>query len=97
MDDIAKIKEVIGDTEELVITMPISVSNVFFNSDKIKNIVDVSQKNTGDISTTIKTINGIPIITVPTSKMKTAYKFKSGTDSEAAGGYEVESTAKNIN
>lgn len=97
MDDIVRIKEDIGDAEELVITMPITVSNIFFSSDKIKNIVDVSQKNTGDISTTIKTINGIPIITVPTSRMKTAYKFNSGADNETAGGYEIDSTAKNIN
>ncbi len=107
-EDITQIQEQVGMATDLVITMPISVANTFYNSDKVKNLLNITENkaNPADssghmqLNTVIKTLNGIPIITPPSSRMKTEYKFfsgdPSGTEAEK-GGFEATSTAKNIN
>ena len=97
MEDITKVQEEIGSSEKLVITMPLSIANVFYNSDKAKNLVNTNQFNRSELNTTIKSINGIEIKTPPSKLMKTDYKFSTGNTGDEEGGFEATSTAKSIN
>ncbi len=94
LEDIKMIRESVGMSTELVITIPVSLSDILFDSNKIK------MGSSGDalnMNTVVQSINGIPIVIVPSDRLKTDYIFKSGLGDQAAGGYEVSGTAKNIN
>ena len=97
MEDITTVQEAVGNSAELVVTMPLSVANIFYNSDKAKNLININQFNESGINTVVKSINGISIITPPTSRMMTEYKFYTGDTGEEKGGFDVTSNSKNIN
>lgn len=77
-EDITAVRDSGAGTAELVIIMPYPVADIFDNSDKLAKHINVGQFSQGGVDMDIKTFNGIPIIRVPSARMKTLYDFFSG-------------------
>lgn len=98
MDDIARVQDIVGEAEELVISMSIPVATILSQADEVKKSLDVVDFKQGEVSFKVKAIDNIPIIRVPSSRMKTAYIFNDGTTSgQEAGGFVADAGAKDIN
>lgn len=76
--DITEVRDSGAGAADLVIIMPYPVADIFDNSDKLTKHINVGQFNQGGVDMEVKTFNGIPIIRVPSARMKTLYDFKSG-------------------
>ncbi len=96
-DDIARVQDIIGDGVPLVVSLPVIISNILFNNDKISKSIGVADFSKGEITTRVKTINDTPIIPVPSGRMKTKYIFYSGKGEQAAGGFTAAEDALSIN
>lgn len=95
--DIAAIEDIVGDIP-LVITMATPIASLLDQADKVDKSLDVTDFTRGEISTKVKSLDGHPIIKVPSARMKTAYTFYDGkTSGQTAGGFVAASNAKNIN
>lgn len=97
LEDIAAVQDEIGETTPLVITMATPVANILNSNEKIYRRLDVSNFKQGNLQLKVKSIDDIPIIKVPSSRLKTAYKFYTGKDEEQKGGFKPDVSAKNIN
>lgn len=95
--DITAIEDIVGDVP-LVITMSTPIAALLDASEKISKKLDVTDFQKGDVTTKVKSLDGHPIIKVPSSRMKTAYTFYDGkTTGQTAGGFIAAADAKNIN
>ena len=95
---IAAIQDIIGEQEPLVITIPISVAHILDQANGIDKVIDIMEFRKGEVFIKVKAINGIPLIRVPSARMKTAYTFFDGTTAgQEAGGFAVDVSAKDIN
>ena len=93
--DITSIQDIVGDIP-LVITMATPCRTALNNA--VDKKLDPSTFTNGQINTTVTMYNGIPIIGVPSSRMKTAYTLKDGnSEGQKEGGFVATSAAKNIN
>jgi hypothetical protein len=60
--------------------------------------LDVMEFAQGGVNLKVKSLDGAPIIKVPSARMKTAYVFNDGTTTDqAAGGFVPDAAAKGIN
>ncbi len=97
-EDIAAIKDVVGDDIPLVITMPVPVGTMLDTVPDIIKSISVVDFKQGSVNLKIKALDEIPIRRVPSARMKTAYIFKDGiTSGQEDGGFEPASGAKAIN
>jgi len=97
LDDIARVQDVVGDIP-LVITMAATVATMMAKSAEVSKMLDVTDFKQGNISTKVRSIDGYPILRVPSGRLKTAYVFNDGkTTGQTAGGAVAASDAKNIN
>ena len=95
--DIAMVQDAAG-AADLVIIMPYTVAALLDNSEKISRYIDTGNFKQGNVDMTVRTFNGIPVIRVPSVRMKTAYTFNDGTtSSQEAGGFAPAAAAKQIN
>lgn len=95
--DITAVQDAAG-AADLVIIMPFTVATMLDNSEKLSRSIDVGNFKQGGLDLTVKTLNGIPIIRVPSARMKTAYTFNDGSsDGQTAGGFTPAASAKQIN
>ena len=62
-------------------------------SGEISYAVENSSFKQGELVFNVKSINGVPVIPVPSARMKSAYTFKADGD----GGFEAAGGAKDIN
>ncbi len=92
-NDITAIQDVCG-AADLVIIMPYIVADILDSTDKLQRQINVGSFRQGSVDITVKTLNGIPIIRVPSARMFTDYNFLSG---EKAFGFEKTADAKQIN
>ncbi len=76
--DITAVRDSGAGAAELVIIMPYPVADILSSSEKLTRYVNVGQFAQGGVNLEVQTFNGIPIIRVPSERMKTAYDFKSG-------------------
>ena len=96
--EITDLQDAIGETEQLVILMATPIRTVLNNVKNIERRLDVTQFKAGEINTKVKTYNEIPIFSVPSLRMKTAYVFNDGkTTGQEAGGFKADTGAKPIN
>ncbi|MFC2300677.1 MAG: hypothetical protein ACFNJM_01960, partial [Selenomonas artemidis] len=96
--EITDLQDAIGETEQLVILMATPIRTVLNNVKNIERRLDVTQFKAGEINTKVKTYNEIPIFSVPSLRMKTAYVFNDGkTTGQEAGGFKADTGAKSIN
>lgn len=95
--DITAVQDAAG-AADLVIIMPFTVATMLDNNEKLSRSIDVGNFKQGGLDLTVKTLNGIPIIRVPSARMKTAYTFNDGSsDGQTAGGFTPTESAKQIN
>ena len=96
--EITDLQDTIGESEPLLILMATPVRTVLNNVKNIERHLDVTQFKAGAIDTKVKTYNEIPIFSVPSLRMKTAYVFNDGkTTGQEAGGFKADTGAKSIN
>ncbi len=96
LDEITMIKDVVGDENEIVITMSTKIANLL---DMASNhLLESGTFQQGNIALNVKNINGSPIIRVPSARFKTAYQFFDGTtEGQTEGGFEAKADAESIN
>ena len=92
-----------GYDEELVAFISSPIYTALMNSSELSRYIAVSEFKQGDINLKVKSINGVALIPVPTSRMFAQYTFVSGskgtsdTDATGAtGGFAPNSTGKSI-
>ena len=97
-EDIAVVMDTVGDNEEIVITMSIPCAVILDQADKITKKLDVTAFAQGGVDLKVKSLDGIPIIRVPSARLKTLYTFNDGTTvGQTVGGFVASGTAKAIN
>lgn len=97
-DEITKVQDIVGESEPLVIIMSTPIRTILNNSQNITKYLDTADFKAGEITTKVKTYNEIPILSVPSARMKTAYVFNDGTTGgQEAGGFKPDTSAKGIN
>lgn len=95
--DITAIYDSCGEAD-LVIVMPYPVADILDNSDALHRHVNVGDFKQGNIDLKVKTFNGIPIIRVPSARMKSAYTFNDGiSPGQETGGFAAADNAVLIN
>lgn len=96
--EITEIQDVVGEEEGLIIVMSTKLRTILNNADKFNRYLNVAEFKNGAVNTTVKSFNDIPILGVPSARMKTAYVFNDGkTASQTAGGFKADTGAKDIN
>lgn len=96
--EITDIQDVVGEDEGLIIVMSTKLRTILNNADKFNRYLNVAEFKNGSVNTTVKSFNDIPILGVPSARMKTAYVFNDGkTASQEAGGFKADTAAKDIN
>lgn len=76
--DIASVQDVIGEQEELVVAMSFGFANILDNADKVVKNLTMSDFTSGSVSNKVRTLDGIPLLRVPSARLKTAYNFTTG-------------------
>lgn len=96
--EITEIQDVVGEEEGLIIVMSTKLRTILNNADKFNRYLNVAEFKNGSVNTTVKSFNDIPILGVPSARMKTAYVFNDGkTANQQAGGFKADTAAKDIN
>lgn len=86
------------DLSQLVIAIAWKAYSVLNNNEKIQKKLDVGQFKQGDVTLTIKSLEGVPLIPVASDRMKSAYVFNDGsTEGQTTGGFVVADGAVDIN
>lgn len=90
-DDIDAIQDIIGENEPLVIYMSGKAYTALTHCTEWDKKIDIADFKAGDISTKVHSVNDVPIIKVPSLRMKTNYVF------DAKNGYASADYAGQIN
>lgn len=78
LDDIAAVQDVVGENTPLIVSISTLVLNLLNNSDKLSRRLDVTDFSQGDVTVKVKSLNGIPLRSVPSGRMKSKYVFQDG-------------------
>lgn len=98
LDDITAVQDIVGESTPLIISISTMVLNILNNSDKLSRKLDVTDFMQGDVTTKVKSINGIPLRSVPSARMKSKYTFNDGkTSGQEKGGFTAAADALDIN
>lgn len=99
-EDIYKIYDVAGEIP-LVLSMSMQVAAILEGSKEIAKVLDTGDFKRGDISTKVRTLDGVPIMKVPSARMQTKFVFydgkTSGEPDQTKGGFKADESAKAIN
>ncbi len=94
---IQHVQEGIGYDEELVAFVDSTVWTAMQNSQELTRVLVASDFVRGDVHTEVFSYNGVTILPVQNSRMKTAFNFYDGvTDGQTSGGFEMTSDAMNV-
>ena len=97
--DIAAVQDVIGENEPIVVIMSILAGNILNNAMKVNHYIEIGDGSfkSGEVETKVKTLNGVPLLFVPSSRMKTAYTYADGiTAGQTSGGFAPAMGAKQV-
>ena len=99
LKDIAKVKEVVGNTAKLKITMSETMlTNLGLDDKAAKRMSTVSTAPTGEVATVVTKIDGHEIVPTQQALLRTAFKFNDGkTGGQEKGGFVADPLAKAIN
>lgn len=89
--NIKSIQDVIGETDDLVIAISYDAAEALDKSTEFNRAVQLMDFSIGGISTKVRSIDGIPLIRVPSARFKSAYTFS------ATNGFSAAATAMNLN
>lgn len=82
----------------LVLSLSMPVAAILESSTEIAKYMDTVDFARGEIHTKVRAIDGIPIMKVPSARMKTKYVFYDGeTAEQTSGGFAAAEDAKDIN
>ncbi|MBQ7302808.1 MAG: hypothetical protein IJW89_04415 [Clostridia bacterium] len=94
---VSKAQAAVGYDEELVCFVDATVYDALQASPAFERHIAVNDFKKGDLNLTVRSINGVAILPVPDSRMKTAYDFLDGTTSgQTDGGFAPTDAAKSI-
>lgn len=95
--DIAAIQDVVGETVPLVIVMNALCAATLDQADKLNRMLSVTDFAQGGVHTRVTSLDALPILRVPSARMKTAYDSNDGsTGGQEAGGFQPSAEAKQI-
>ncbi len=96
--DLAAVREIVGDSTPLVITISMRVSAILAMSEKLSKRLDVTDFEQGAVTLKVRTLDGIPLIPVGADRLKTEYLFRDGkTTGQESGGFAPTEASKSIN
>ncbi|MFA5408256.1 MAG: hypothetical protein WC343_05740 [Bacilli bacterium] len=93
-DDMTAVQDTVGETSPLVCYMSRQAYGVLSKSSEMDKILQVLETNINGVATKVKGLDSMPIIPVPSSRMRTAYTFNDGT---STFGFAAATTAGKIN
>ncbi len=97
MTAIASAQNAVGYDEELVAFVDSTMWLALQNSTDVSRVLTLADFAKGDVNMQVNSFNGVAILPVPDSRMKSAFTFYDGvTTGQEAGGFTATSTAKNI-
>ncbi len=89
------VQNAVGYDEELVAFVNSTMWAAFQSSAEVSRQITVTDFRRGELSTQVRSINGIALLPVPDSRLKTAFTFKDGvTSSQEAGALSLPRTRK---
>lgn len=98
IDDIAAVADEVGENEKLVISINSLVKTQLEKLKEFKSILSVDNFTHGKISTKVRTVNDVPLLPIPSARMREKYIFKDGkADGQKEGGFAPAEDAKQIN
>ena len=96
--DIQAIRNKIPRNLQLLIIMSPITAGILSDALENSRRIDIGNFKQGEIDITIKKFDGLPIIEVPSDRLKTLYKKQDGkTTGQEAGGFVADTNAKDIN
>ena len=96
--DIQAIRNKIPRNLQLLIIMSPITAGILSDALENSRRIDIGNFKQGEIDLTIKKFDGLPIIEVPSDRLKTLYKKQDGkTIGQEAGGFVADTNAKDIN
>lgn len=93
LDQLGKVRDITGDEGDVVIIMSRPVYDKLMLSGEISYAVENSQFKQGELEFGVKSINCVPVIPVPSARMKSAYTFRV----DGNGGFAPADGAKEVN
>ena len=75
LNDVTEIRDLVGDGEEIVVTMSAKVAGMLDLAKGGNNVIDSGEFTQGNMTLKVKEIDGCPIIRVPSARFKTKYDF----------------------
>lgn len=93
LDQLSEVRDITGGEGDAVIIMARPVYDKLMLSSEISTSLDCAQFKQGELEFGVKTINGVPVIPVPSARMKSKYIFSPAGD----GGFQPASDARDIN
>lgn len=94
--DIAAVRDVVGESEPLVITMSATVAAILDTAQGIEKHMSVTDFQSGKVNLKIKAIDEIPLMRVPSARMNDTITINDGTTpGQTAGGYTATGNAIN--
>ena len=98
LKDITAIRDVVGDGREIIVTMSAITANMLDMAKGGSNIIESGEFKQGNATLKVRSIDGCPIIRVPSLRLKTEYDFLDGvTGGEEEGGFKTTEGSKGIN
>lgn len=104
MDAVNEVQDAVGFDEELVAFVSAAFWADLMTTTEFSRMLAVSDFKKGELHTEVKSVNGIPLLPVPTSRMKSAYTFYDGIDhsgedsgvDQSDGGFVPAAAAKDV-
>lgn len=93
VEDIGAVRDEIGNDEQLVILLSNQVSTMLNTSDQLSKKLDVTDFARGEITTKVKSLDGVPLLAVPSARMNSRITLLS----EGKGGFAKAEGAVAIN
>lgn len=93
LGQLSEVRDITGDEGDVVIVMSRPVYDKLMLSGEVTYAVSADTFKQGELEFGVKCVNGVPIIPVPSARMKTAYTFTA----DGNGGFAPTSSAKDIN
>lgn len=93
-DDMTAVQDTVGETSPLVCYMSRQAYGLLAKSAELSKTLQVLETNINGVATKVKGLDDMPIIPIPSSRMRTAYTFNNGSSSY---GFAAATTAGRIN
>ena len=93
---VAAVQDAVGYDEELVCFIDSTAYSAFKNSTEISRKIDISNFKQGGVDMKVKSIDGVALIPVSSSRMMTSYTFTKTDNTKEAGGFTPAAGAQHI-